>query len=341
MNKIPLENLFFSKTRDFLDLFLAGQCSRSPHTIKAYRDALTVFRRYVVDERNYSMKTFSFSDCSRDFTLDYLEYMQNQGLSLNTCNHRLATLKSYLWYVADGDISVQQTALAVSHVPFLKVPDKVKYILSDQCLAAILAAPKNTKIGMRDTVIMVLLYDTAIRLSELLDLKLGDIVLDAPAPYVRIHGKGDKERLVSMTDKTAGHLKHYISKYHSATASGNDYVFYTIIHDKRNRMSPGNVERLINKYANSIRYDFPDLPAKVHPHMFRRTRATNLYQSDVSLELVSRILGHSSTQTTRVYAKPSLEMLKSAMDKSPYISHDEEPLWIDDEGELAKMCGLR
>jgi len=131
----------------------------------------------VVDERNYSLKTFSFSDCSRDFTLDYLEYMQNQDLSFNTCNHRLAALKSYLWYVADGDISVQQTALAVSHVPFLKVPDKVKYILSDQCLAAILAAPKNTKIGMRDTVIMVLLYDTAIRLGELLDLKIGDIVL--------------------------------------------------------------------------------------------------------------------------------------------------------------------
>ena len=281
MNKIPFENLFFSKTRDFLDLFLAGQCSRSPHTIKAYRDALTVFRRYVVDERNYSLKTFSFSDCSRDFTLDYLEYMQNQDLSFNTCNHRLAALKSYLWYVADGDISVQQTALAVSHVPFLKVPDKVKYILSDQCLAAILAAPKNTKIGMRDTVIMVLLYDTAIRLGELLDLKIGDIVLDAPAPYVRIHGKGDKERLVSMTDKTAGHLKHYISKYHSATASGNDYVFYTIIHDKRNRMSPGNVERLINKYADSIRCDFPELPAKVHPHMFRNPNLNKIQTSEV------------------------------------------------------------
>ena len=75
--------------------------------------------------------------------------------------------------------------------------------------------------------------------------------------------------------------------------------------------------------------------------LFRRTRATNLYQNDVSLELVSRILSHSSTQTTRVYAKPSLEMLKSAMDKSPYVSHDEKPLWIDDEAELAKMCGLR
>lgn len=60
-------------------------------------------------------------------------------------------------------------------------------------------------------------------------------------------------------------------------------------------MSPGNIERIINKYANQIRQEHPDLPIHVHPHMFRRTRATNLYQSDVELELVSRILGHEFT----------------------------------------------
>ena len=342
MSKIPLEKLFFSKTRDFLDLFLAGQCSRSSHTIKAYRDALTIFRKYVVHERNHSLKTFRFSDCSRDFTLDYLEYLQHQGLSFNTCNHRLAALKSYLWYVADGDIAVQQIALIVSRVPFLKVPDKVKHILPDHCVAAILSAPENTKIGIRDTAIMILLYDTAMRLSELLNLKLEDIVLDTPTPYVRIHGKGNKKRIVSITDKTIGHLKYYIGKYHNATPKGNDFLFYTVIHNKRHRMSPGNVERLINKYADLIRSNTPEMPSKVYPHMFRRTRATNLYQSDVSLELVSRILGHSSTQTTRLYASPSLEMLKNAMDKNPYtISHEEQALWIDDETELAKMCGLR
>ena len=102
-------------------------------------------------------------------------------------------------------------------------------------------------------------------------------------------------------------------------------------------MSPGNVERIINKYAEKIRPEHPELPAKVHPHMLRRTRATNLYQSDVELELVSRILGHASTQTTRIYAKPSLEMIKSAMDRSNPELNAEQPLWPDDEVELARI----
>ena len=74
-----------------------------------------------------------------------------------------------------------------------------------------------------------------------------------------------------------------------------DVLFYTVIHEKAHAMSPGNVARIINKYADLIRADYPELPDKVHPHMFRRTRATNLYQNDIELELVSRILGHSST----------------------------------------------
>lgn len=76
MNKTPLEKLFFSKTRDFLDLYLSSQCSKSKHTIKAYRDALTVFRKYVVKVRNNSIKTFTFDDCTREFILDFMEYLQ-------------------------------------------------------------------------------------------------------------------------------------------------------------------------------------------------------------------------------------------------------------------------
>ena len=106
-------------------------------------------------------------------------------------------------------------------------------------------------------------------------------------------------------------------------------------------MSPGNVERMINKYAEKIRSEHPELPAKVYPHMLRRTRATNLYQSHVELELVSRILGHASTQTTRIYAKPSLEMIKSAMDRSNPELNAGQPLWPDDEAELARIFGIR
>lgn len=75
--------------------------------------------------------------------------------------------------------------------------------------------------------------------------------------------------------------------------------------------------------------------------MFRRTRVTTLYQSNVELELVSRILGHASTQMTRIYAKPSVAMRRNAMDKSNPELNAEKPLWLDDEEELARICGLR
>lgn len=188
---------------------------------------------------------------------------------------------------------------------------------------------------------MITLYDSAIRLSELLGLKVSDVNLQKDSPYLRIHGKGDKERIVSLSDNAVRHLKNYMRLYHGADSPDTKALFYSVIHGHAQAMSPGNAARIINKYADQIRDEHPDLPDKVHPHMFRRTRATNLYQSNIELELVSRILGHASTQTTRIYAKPSLEMLKEAIDKSNPELNAEEPLWPDDEDEFARICGLR
>jgi integrase len=74
--------------------------------------------------------------------------------------------------------------------------------------------------------------------------------------------------------------------------------------------------------------------------MFRRTRSTNLYQDGVELELISRILGHSSTETTRIYAVPSMEMMRKAME-SGNLAVDEKQQWPDDDDEIARLCGLR
>ena len=105
-------------------------------------------------------------------------------------------------------------------------------------------------------------------------------------------------------------------------------------------MSVGNVERIIKKYASQIRPEHPNLPERCYPHMVRRTRATNLYQDGTELELISRILGHSSTETTRIYAVPSVEKMRKAMETGN-LSTDEKPLWPDDEAEMAHLCGLR
>ena len=84
------------------------------------------------------------------------------------------------------------------------------------------------------------------------------------------------------------------------------------------------------------------LPDSVHCHMFRRTRATNLYQDGIAIELVSTVLGHARTDTTKsYYAKPSVEQLRDAMESVPTPVSDEAPMWEGNEDEMARLCGLR
>ena len=107
-----------------------------------------------------------------------------------------------------------------------------------------------------------------------------------------------------------------------------DYLFYTIIHGQPHQMSPSNVERIINKYADMIRNKHPDLPQKVHPHMFRRTRATDLYQSTVDLELVSNTWTLINSNNTYLC--------------KTIIGDDSELPWITVQPQLRwkKRCGL-
>ena len=189
------------------------------------------------------------------------------------------------------------------------------------------------------TVIMILLYDTAIRIAELLELKISSLKLTS-VPSIHIHGKGDKERSVSITDATVSHLKKYLRQFHPEMLPDQP-LFYTKIKGCIAPMSPGNVSRIISKYADMIRSEHPDLPKHLHCHMFRRTRATGLYRNGVELEMISVILGHSSTETTRIYATPSIEMLGEAMNTANSTIPGETPDWEENEDELARICGLR
>ena len=119
--------------------------------------------------------------------------------------------------------------------------------------------------------------------------------------------------------------------------------FYTKIKGRIGKMSEGNVERFIKQYAHIAKQECDDIPENVYPHMFRRTRATMLYQNGVELALISRILGHSSLETTKIYATPSIEMLKQAIEsvETP-VQLNDKPLWKScSEDDLAKLCGLR
>ena len=339
MKKSESSDLFFSKTLDFLTCYLPTQLHKSQNTIRSYRDALTIFRRYITESLHTTIRTFRFSDCSYEILLGFLDYLRSKGNSEATCNYRLTAVRSYLWYAADLDISIQSVALSASNIPHLRTPKKTRETISKDDMAALLSAPPATKRGKRDQLILVLLYDSAIRVSELLDLDVRSVNLNAEIPYIRVFGKGEKERIVSITDKTAEHIRAYLKLYHSSNDPDQPLI-YTEIKGHKGRMSVGNVERIIKKYVEELRPTHPTLPQTVYPHMFRRTRSTNLYQDGIELELISRILGHSSTETTRIYAVPSMEMMRKAME-SGNLAVDEKQQWPDDDDEIARLCGLR
>jgi len=310
--------------------------------VESYRDALSLFRRYLLDSFGVSIGKFTFADCTRECVLGFVDYLAARNSKPGSRNQRLAALKSYVWFAADKDVTLQSNALEVRRVPQCRVPRTEKTVIAEDAMAAILEQPPNTRMGLRDRTIMILMYDSAARLGEILSLNLSDAVISGSNPYIRINGKGGKERLVPITLRTAAHLNQYISVYHNGNRPETSLLFFTVIKNTANAMSGGNVERFLSKYARLARSRCLSVPERVHPHMLRRTRATQLYQNGVSLPLVSRLLGHASLQTTQLYAKPSLQMLREAIEsvESP-AQKAERPIWLEDEAMMARLSGLR
>lgn len=345
MKTICNNELFFSMTLDFLEIYIP-QSHNSKRTKKTYQDGLTIFRRYVTDEKNLSIRRFTFSQCTFEFILDYRNWLLDaRKYEKSTVNNRLAVLKTYLQYAASRNISLQQIYLAVSDVPFLKVPKVVRPIIEDTAaLQALLDAPPNTRLGCRDTLILSMLFDTMIRADELIHLDIKDVRIDVEIPYLFIHGKGDKERTVAVSEGLIKLIRAYIAEFFDDGCDKTHPFFYTTIHGMDNRMSERNVERIVKKYADIVRSDYPDMPSSVYPHMLRRTHGTGLYRDGVPIEAIAVAMGHSSTQTTRDhYAFPSLEQKKAVIEQGAglVISTKEDRQWPDDENELARICGLR
>ncbi len=342
MSKKPsFSELFFSKTKDFLDIFLLRQEQRSKDTIKAYRISLTEFFRYVTNQKHKKATNFKFSECTYEFVLEYSQYLQEvKNLANSTVNQRLAAIKSYLKYVSDGNIELMQIYLSVQKVPLLRIPKLQKPVMGKDELEAFFSEPKNTRFGRRDRVILILLFDSAIRVSELTSIVLGDVSTDVKNASIMIHGKGRKMRSVLLNDKCVRQLKDYILHYHDRDATPDTPLFYTVIHGIKNHMSQRNVERIVKKYGDLIRTTYPNLPKTIYPHLLRRTRANGLYRDGVPIEMISAILGHEKTETTKIYASPSVEQLREAIAKGQPEEEYIEKLWEGHEDEILRTFGL-
>ena len=336
------KQLFFEYVGEFLMVFLPRQIGRSDNTIRSYKHGLNMFRNYMAKEIGVGLARLSFPMITRDSVLIYLQWlMEVQGCSAATRNQRLAGLKTFLKFVADKDIGLSSTYLAIDKIPMVRCPKPNIGWISENALAEIFKQPKNTKLGKRNRFFMILLYDTGARLSEILNLRLKDIDTAATEPFVQLTGKGNKTRVVPLMDKTVKHLNDYLDVFHTDRSNLEAPLFYTTIKGVISNMSPDNAERFMRNYGNEARKKCSHVPKNLHPHLFRHSRASHLYRAGVPLSVISRFLGHADLNTTDIYASADVEMMRESLSKVQTQSNCEiTPVWEGNDEMIARLCGL-
>jgi len=341
MNK-QNEYLFFSKTYSFIEDYIPHTNGMTSCTKESYRDALGTFWTYVTDIKHLNIRKFSFSDCTYEFILNYRNWLiDDMKYAPSTVNHRIVVIKAYVHYAALCDVSLSQFDIIISKIPLLTIPKTILPVIdNEKILSELFSRPKNTRLGRRDRLLMSMLFDTAMRVSELVKLTLRDVCVNVEIPYVRVNGKGRKQRIVGLCDRSVNLIKDYILEYHAEYNLDSPF-FYTEIHGQCHSMSIRNVQRVIQKYSQELKEDGCDIPDNVSPHMLRRTRATLLLQNGVSIFDVADILGHSSAQTTSDhYARSSMKQKREMMNKATGNTTPAEQMWPDDMEEFKKRCGL-
>jgi site-specific recombinase XerD len=340
-------NDFFNFVRKYLLEYLPSQRRFSENTTKSYRQGLNLYVSYLRDVMQIPTNRITFQDCTRDSVIGYLDWLSaERGCGATTINQRLMVLRSFFKFAGETDCTYAAFGMDVAAVPTRKAHGREVDFLSERALKAFLAQPDARKLTEhRNQFFMILMYDTAARCGELLNLKLRDLRLDSASPVVYLHGKGDKTRIVPLLPETVEHCRRYVQAFHGKVSlDKSEFVFYTKNHDTRTQMSADTVALFMKKYGASACEKCDDMPKHVHPHMLRHTRAMHLYRQGMPMHLLSEYLGHASYETTKIYAYADTEMKRLAIEKADALRDGMPPpeaLWTDDEDLILKLSGLR
>jgi site-specific recombinase XerD len=340
-------NSFFKSIRNFLADYLPNRREYSVNTVQSYRDALKLLIMFLREVKGYKLAQIDFNIFSTELIFEFLTWLKySRNCSTASVNQRITALRSFFSYAADQDCTLIALSLEINKkVKAKKQYGKVVGFLSESALKAILAQPdEKNRIGLRNLTLMILMYDTGARCGEILQMKVRDLRLNTPHPQAYLMGKGRKPRCTPLLPKTVSHCERYLKTFHAdATAQGDEFLFYTVIHGTRNSISADTVAAFMKKYGKMARHSCPEVPELIHPHMMRHTRAMHYYHDGMPLVMLAEILGHVDIQTTKIYAAADTEMKRKAMEKVDSNQKNvPEPsaIWEDNEDMILQLSGL-
>ena len=340
----------FGAIHDYLEVYLPKQRNLSKHTQKSYREALEALVDFVKLHNNIPIHDVTFEMLTEATVTAFLDSLEiERGYGISSRNTRRAAIRAFLKYAADRNVVNVAILQEVRNVA-LKRPDKVEvvnYMSMDAISAIVEQTDMSSSLGLRDRTMLILLYDSAARVSELTSIKLKDLRF-GKKPTIILHGKNGKIRTVPLSERTVQYLKKYLLGHHAdVPLSSGAPLFYSLAHGEQYPLSDRRVRYLLRDYADKARAVCLEVPQNVHPHQFRHSRAMHLYQNGMDLTLISQWLGHANLETTQIYAHADTEHKRTAIanatpENSPLFSKlNPERYTISDEDALKRLVGLR
>lgn len=264
----------------------------SAHTLKSYHDDLVQFNHFLEQEL-INLRTFKYKDAR-----NYLSYLYSQNLKRTTVSRKISTLRTFYEFWMTQDETIINPFVQLVH------PKKENYLpqffYEEEMEALFETVAKDTKKGLRDRVILELLYATGIRVSELVNIQLKDI--DMSLPGVKVLGKGNKERFVPFGEFCRQSIEQYLREFKPIQHTKHSFLLV-------NMNGAPITERGVRYVLNDVVKRTAGV-TEIHPHKLRHTFATHLLNQGADLRTVQSLLGHVNLSTTGRYTHVSNQQLR-------------------------------
>lgn len=327
----------------FLGKYLPGERNASRHTIQSYSVTFKLLLSFFEQAKAIKPERLSMADLTRDTIVDFLDWLESaRDCGVTTRNQRLVAIHSFVRFVQKQSPENLFEFQKILNIPDKKCAKTVVPFLTGEEMRILLSMPDlSTKKGMRDMVLMVVLYDSAARVQEIIDLKVKDLRLDKPA-LITLHGKGQKTRHVPITEKTKNLLESYLrcSPGNNGVSNGEQYVF---VNQRKQQLTRWGISYIIDKYVDlASQHEGFEVRFPVTPHVFRHSKSVHLLQSGVNLIYIRDFLGHSDCSTTQIYAKADTETRRKALEAAyiDILPTSELPDWSDDKNLMEYLSSL-
>ena len=291
---------------------LASQLRASPNTVASYRDAFRLLLRYASERLEQPPTDLRVEQIDADLVGEFLNFVEaTRGNGARSRNTRLAAIRSFFRYVAVNEPQLLHHCGRVLAMPSKRHEKRTIDFLDREEIEAILAAPDlTTWVGRRDRALLMLALQTGLRVSEIIQLTIGEVALGVGA-HVRCLGKGRKERATPLRKDCIEVLRAWLDE---RTAGDDAPVF---VSNRGGALSRDAVERLVRKHAATAAERCPSLRAKkVSPHVLRHSAAMQLLQNGVDRTVIALWLGHESVETTQMYLHADIRMKERAMERT-------------------------